>query len=229
MKFKLIAFVTIMLSLTAYNIYGGIIDREEIKISNAIDETFNTIKGELSHRDLDIIIRDNLNYTINGIDISNGSATADIELTGVDLAQTFYELDMYHAFYRELSLHNRELFTEQIMDVYNVYQYILYKNIGNTQTDNVKLQLSKSNGDWNVNNIVDIYRALEDSSVSLNEISSKAYDNLESARKMMNESYLQEQPEDKTFEDYWVDYLFNFITNGGYVTEFPYEEQKFGN
>lgn len=36
MRLKLIIFVVIMLSLTAYTIYGGILDKEEITITNSI-------------------------------------------------------------------------------------------------------------------------------------------------------------------------------------------------
>lgn len=227
MKFKLIIFVAIMLSLTAYTIYGGILDKEEIEVTNSIDETFNTIKNELSHRDIDLIIRDNIKYKINNIDITNGSATADIDLTGVDLAQSFYEMDMFHAFYREFSLSSRRLFTEPIMDTYSVYTYILNKNVKNTQTNNLKIQLNKLNDVWKVSNINDIYRALEKTSISLSAITNKAYENLEKAREMINERYLQEKPTDKTFEEYWSDYLFDFITNTGYVTQFPFEELQF--
>lgn len=227
MKYKLIIFVVIMLSLTAYTIYGGILDREEIDITNSIDDTFNTIKSTLSHRDIDLILRENIKYKINNIDINNSSATADIELTGLDLAQSFYEMDMFHAFYREFSLSSNRLFTEPIMDTYSVYTYILNKNVKNTQTNNLQLYLNKLDEVWKVININDIYRALENTSISLSAITRKAYENLEKARKIINDRYLEEKPADKTFEEYWSDYLYHFITNRGYITEFPFEDQQF--
>jgi hypothetical protein len=227
MRYKLIIFVVIMLSLTAYTIYGGILDKEEIAVKNSIEETFETIKNSLSHRDIDIIVRDNLRYKINDIDINNGSATASMELTGLDLAQSFYEMDMFHIFYREYSLNSRRLFTEPILDTYSVYSYILNKNLGNTRTSNLQLQLNKSNGKWEVNNIYDIYLAIENSSINIYDLTQKAYENLLKAREMVYERYLKERPANKTFNEYWSEYLYNFITNNGYVTEFPFENQEF--
>lgn len=227
MKYKLIIFVVIMLSLTAYTIYGGIVDNEEIAVTNSINEVFNNIKDSLSNRDIDIIIRDSIRYKINNIDITNDSAAANIELTGVDMAQSFYEMDMFHAFYREFTTSGTTSFTEPILDTYSVYVDILYKDITNTQTSDIELQLNKLNGAWNVINIDDIYRSIENTSIELSAISNKAYENLEKARDMMIERYQQDQPEDKSFEEYWSDYLFDFITNRGYITQFPFEEQQF--
>ena len=226
MKFKLITFVAIMLSLTVYTIYGGIVDNEESAVIDSINQVFDTVKDSLSSRDIDIIARDNIQYKINNIDITNNSATADIELTGVDLAQSFYEMDMFHIFYRDFSISGTVLFTEPIMDTYSVYTYILYKNMPNTQTSNIELQLNKLNGVWHVTNIDDIYRSIENTSIELSTLSNKVYENLAKARGMIRERYQQEQP-DKSFEQYWSDYLFDFITNRGYVTQFPFEEQQF--
>lgn len=216
-----------MISLTVYTIYGGIIDKEEIEITNAIDAFFNTVKRELGNRAIDIVVRENIKYKINNMDIGNNTANAEIELTGLDLAQSFYEMDMYHTFYREFSLNSGLLFTEPIMDIYEVYTYILSKNEKNTQTSNLNLQLNKSDGIWNVINRSDVFRAIEKSSVDLKIITEKAYENLEKAREMTRERYLQEENTELTFEEYWANYLLDFIINGGYVTQFPFNDQKF--
>ncbi len=216
-----------MISLTVYTIYGGITDKEEIEITNAIDAFFNTIKKELGNRAIDVAVRESIKYKIDNIDIDNNTATAEIELTGLDLAPSFYELDMYHTFYREFSLNSGLLFTEPIMDIYKVYTYILNKNQKNTQTSNFKLQLNKSDNIWNVANKNDVFRAIEKSSVDLQTITDKSYENLEKAREMTREKYLQEENPELTFEEYWANYLLDFITNGGYVTQFPFNDQQF--
>lgn len=216
-----------MISLTVYTIYGGIIDKEEIEITNAIHSLFNAVKRELGNREIDVIIRENIKYKINNIDIDKNTAIADIEITGVDLAQSFYEMDMYHAFYREFSSNNSLLFTEPIIDTYEVYTYILNKNKKNIQTSDLKLQLNKSDGIWNAVNRGDVLRTIEKSSVDLKTITDKANDNLEKAREMIRERYLQEEQTELTFEEYWANYLLDFITNAGYATQFPFEDQQF--
>ncbi len=216
-----------MISLTVYTIYGGIIDKEEVEVSNAIDTFFNSIKKELGNRAIDAVVRESIKYKINDIDISNNTANAEIEITGLDLAQSFYELDMYHTFYREFSLNSSLLFTEPIMDTYEVYTYILNKNKKNTQTSNLKLQLNKSDSIWSVINREDVFLSIEKSSIDMKTISEKAYDNLEKAREMAREKYLQEENTELTFEEYWANYLFDFINNRGYVTQFLFEDQQF--
>jgi len=216
-----------MISLTVYTIYGGIIDKEEVEVSNAIETFFNSIKKELGNRAIDAVVRESIKYKINDIDISNNTANAEIEITGLDLAQSFYELDMYHTFYREFSLNSSLLFTEPIMDTYEVYTYILNKNKKNTQTSNLKLQLNKSDSIWSVINREDVFLSIEKSSIDMKAISEKAYDNLEKAREMAREKYLQEENTELTFEEYWANYLFDFINNRGYVTQFLFEDQQF--
>ncbi len=218
-----------MISLTVYTIYGGIIDKEEVEIADEIDTFFNSVKKELGNREIDAVVRESIKYKINDIDISNNTADVEIEITGLDLAQSFYELDMYHTFYREFSLRSSLLFTEPIMDTYEVYTYILNKNKKNTQTSNLKLQLNKSDGSWNVINRDDVFLSIEKNSIDMKIITEKAYENLEKARETAREKYLQEESTELTFEEYWANYLFEFITNRGYVTQFPFEDQQFSN
>ncbi len=225
-KNKLFIFVIIMLSLTAYTIYGGILDKEELEVINDIHDFFNALKKSLGDRAIDIAIRDSIKYEIDDIDVDNNSAIAEIQLTGLDLAQSFYEMDMFHTFYREFSLNSGLLFTEPVMDTYDVYMYILNKNMQNTKNTDLTLQLNKPDQKWNVVNQGDVYRAIESISIDLKLITDKAYENLEKARNSTREKYTTEQP-DMEFEEYWVEYLYDFITNRGFVTQFPFQEQQF--
>lgn len=216
-----------MISLTVYTIYGGIIDKENVEVTSSIDNFFKDVKKELNNREIDKIIRDNIKYKIDDISIDNNTATAEVEITGLDLAQSFYELDMYHAFYREFTLNSDVLFVEPIIDTYDIYNYILNKNKKNTQTSNLTLQLNKSDDKWNVENKNDVFLAIEKSSVDLKSTADKSYENLEKAKEAAREKYLQENNTELSFEQYWANYLLDFINNKEYVTQFPFDEQKF--
>jgi len=137
--------------------FGGDFLLGEIKYPT--DESSKLIAKRVDYQVYDITVND-----------TKDKAFAEIEITGVDMAKSYYEMEMFLNF----MIMNDDINEDKAKELTT---YIVNRNIDNIRSTSLNITLNKVNNEWVIAKDVNIQNTILGSSIPTDEIMNKVIDN----------------------------------------------------